>query len=209
MYPGMRARYAKPAYLSAGCFGLRGFGLFFGLLTDNKSRPSRRCRGTTVTISISEINSISEGEIPRGSGNAIVVVLRFCFRRGRKRVGIIARTKEKLEIKTQGDNALRPIEERRWSCNLIEPASFSAPAKQFKTEIMGVAAEYAIICKSRALSRRNAGLVSRVWAVCIPPRANGSSGLEQLVTFFFACQPAFQIPKIKLYVQKGPKRMLV
>lgn len=37
----------------------------------NSSRPSRRCRGIIVTISISARKAISEGVMPRGRGKAI------------------------------------------------------------------------------------------------------------------------------------------
>ena len=40
-------------------------------LTPSSSRPSNRCRGTTVTCSISARKDISEGVMPRGRGNAI------------------------------------------------------------------------------------------------------------------------------------------
>lgn len=40
-------------------------------LTPSNSRPSRRCRGTTVTSSISARKAISAGTMPRGKGKAI------------------------------------------------------------------------------------------------------------------------------------------
>lgn len=42
-----------------------------GKLTPRSSRPSRRWRGTIVTISISARKAISEGVMPRGRGKAI------------------------------------------------------------------------------------------------------------------------------------------
>lgn len=44
-----------------------------GQPTPSSSRPSRRWRGTIVTISISARKAISEGVMPRGRGNAIEV----------------------------------------------------------------------------------------------------------------------------------------
>lgn len=41
------------------------------LLTPNKSRLSSRCRGTTVTISISHKNATSIGVRPGGKGKAM------------------------------------------------------------------------------------------------------------------------------------------
>lgn len=40
-------------------------------ITPSNSRPSRRWRGTTVTVSISARKAISEAVMPRGSGKAI------------------------------------------------------------------------------------------------------------------------------------------
>lgn len=44
---------------------------FGGALTPSSSRPSRRWRGTIVTVSISARKAISEAVTPRGRGKAI------------------------------------------------------------------------------------------------------------------------------------------
>lgn len=43
-------------------------------LTPRSSRPSSRCRGMTVTSSISQRKATSEGESPGGRGNAMMTV---------------------------------------------------------------------------------------------------------------------------------------
>lgn len=44
---------------------------FGGAFTPSSSRPSRRWRGTIVTVSISDRKAISEAVTPRGRGKAI------------------------------------------------------------------------------------------------------------------------------------------
>lgn len=54
-------------------YGILGQGQFLIQLTPSSSRPSRRCRGMMVTVSISARKAISGGVMPRGRGKAIEV----------------------------------------------------------------------------------------------------------------------------------------
>lgn len=65
---------SEPLRTTSSCerrMGLNSHGLSKIGLTPSSSRPSRRCRGIMVTISISQRNAISGGVTPRGRGNAM------------------------------------------------------------------------------------------------------------------------------------------